>query len=140
MSPRRDAADRATAGSAAAAGPGQRGKIRSVTMPPALSATVIESDQLVLRKARDTDREGIVKVFTDPEIRAHLGGPSESVEQFLDQAGTASTTAAAGSYVIARTGRRTGSSASWGLAATRPTVPGRLVAKAAGTQGDTGAA
>jgi acylphosphatase len=96
MSPRRDAADRATAGSAAAAGPGQRGKIRSVTMPPALSATVIESDQLVLRKARDTDREGIVKVFTDPEIRAHLGGPSESVEQFLDQAGTASTTAAAG--------------------------------------------
>jgi RimJ/RimL family protein N-acetyltransferase len=74
-----------------------------MTTLPTLSATVIESDRVVLRKARDTDREGIVEVLTDPEVRAYLGGPRprEGVEQFLDQAGAASTTAAAGSYVIA---------------------------------------
>lgn len=72
-----------------------------MTTPPALSPTVIESDRLVLRKARDTDRDGIIEVFTDPEVRAHLGGPRQGVEQSLDQAGTASITAAAGSYVIA---------------------------------------
>jgi RimJ/RimL family protein N-acetyltransferase len=70
---------------------------------PTLSAPVIESDRVVLRKARDADREGIVEVMTDPEVRAYLGGqrPRESVEQFLDAAGTAGATAAAGSYVIA---------------------------------------
>jgi RimJ/RimL family protein N-acetyltransferase len=64
---------------------------------------VIDSDRVILRKARDTDREGIVEVFTDPEVRVHLGGPRprEGVEQFLDQAGTAGATAAEGSYVIA---------------------------------------
>jgi RimJ/RimL family protein N-acetyltransferase len=72
-----------------------------MTTTPALSATVIESDRLVLRKARDTDRDGIIEVLTDPEVRAYLGGLREGVEQSLDQAGTASTTAAAGSYVIA---------------------------------------
>jgi RimJ/RimL family protein N-acetyltransferase len=42
-------------------------------------------------------------VLTDPEVRAYLGGPRprDGVERFLDQAGTASATAAAGSYVIA---------------------------------------
>jgi RimJ/RimL family protein N-acetyltransferase len=86
----------------ATADPASVGKSISMT-PPTLSATVIESDRLVLRKARDTDREGIVEVLTDPEVRAYLGGPRprEGVERFLDQAGTASTTAAAGSYVIA---------------------------------------
>lgn len=74
-----------------------------MTTPPTLSAAAIESDRLVLRKARDTDREGIVEVLTDPEVRAYLGGPRprEGVEGFLDQAGTASATAAPGSYVIA---------------------------------------
>lgn len=74
-----------------------------MTTPPTLSAAAIESDRLVLRKARDTDREGIVEVLTDPEVRAYLGGPRprEGVERFLDQAGTASATAAPGSYVIA---------------------------------------
>jgi RimJ/RimL family protein N-acetyltransferase len=74
-----------------------------MTTTPTLSATVIESDRLVPRKARDTDREGIIEVLTDPGIRAYLGGPRprEGVERFLDQAGTAGTTAAAGSYVIA---------------------------------------
>ena len=58
---------------------------------------------MVLRKARDTDREGIVEVLTDPEVRAYLGGrrPRQGVEPFLDQAGTARIAAAAGSYVIA---------------------------------------
>lgn len=76
---------------------------RPMTTPPGLSAAVIESGRLVLRKARDTDREGIVEVLTDPEVRAYLGGPRrrEDIEKFLDQAGTAATTAAAGSYVIA---------------------------------------
>ena len=32
-----------------------------MTSPPTLSATVIESDGLVLRKARASDREGIVQ-------------------------------------------------------------------------------
>ena len=74
-----------------------------MTTPPTLSAAAIESDRLVLRKARDTDREGIIEVLTDPEVRTYLGGPRprEGVEQFLDKAGTASATAAAGSYIIA---------------------------------------
>ncbi len=74
-----------------------------MTSPPTLSAAVIESDRLVLRKARASDREGIVEVLTDPEVRSFLGGPRsrEGVEQFLDQAGVSRTTAAAGSYVIA---------------------------------------
>jgi RimJ/RimL family protein N-acetyltransferase len=74
-----------------------------MTTLPTLSAVVIESGRVVLRKARDADREGIVEVMTDPGVRAYLGGPRprEGVEQFLDAAGTASATAAAGSYVIA---------------------------------------
>ncbi len=47
----------------------------SMTTLPTLSATAIESDRVVLRKARDADREGIVEVLTDPEVRAYLGGP-----------------------------------------------------------------
>jgi RimJ/RimL family protein N-acetyltransferase len=74
-----------------------------MTTPTTLSAAVIQSDRLLLRKARDTDREGIVEVLTDPEVRAYLGGPRprEDVERFLDQAGTAAATAADGGYVIA---------------------------------------
>jgi len=75
-----------------------------MTTSPTLSAVAIESGRLVLRKARDTDREGVVEVLTDPEVRAYLGGPRrrEDVERSLDQAGTVGTTAAAaGSYAIA---------------------------------------
>jgi RimJ/RimL family protein N-acetyltransferase len=52
---------------------------------PTLSADVIESDRVMLRKARDADREGVVEVMTDPEVRAYLGGPRprEGVEQTL---------------------------------------------------------
>lgn len=68
-----------------------------------LSAAEIESDRLVLRKAQDTDREGLIEIFTDAEVRAHLGGvrPRKDVEQLLDSVGTANTTALPGSYVIA---------------------------------------
>jgi RimJ/RimL family protein N-acetyltransferase len=74
-----------------------------MTTLPTLSAPVIESDRVVLRMARDTDREGIIEVMTDPEVRTYLGGPRprETVERFLDAAGTAGATAEAGSYVIA---------------------------------------
>lgn len=70
-----------------------------MTTLPTLSAAVIESGRVVLRKARDADREGIVEVMTDPEVRAYLGGPRprEAVEQFLDTAGAAGATAAVGS-------------------------------------------
>jgi hypothetical protein len=55
------------------------------TLLPALSAAVIESGRLVLRKAREGGCEGIVEVLTDPEVRTYLGGPrrSEGVERFL---------------------------------------------------------
>lgn len=68
-----------------------------------LSAERVESDRLVLRKAQDIDREGLVEIFTDAEVRAHLGGarPREEVEQFLDTVGTAGVTALPGGYVIA---------------------------------------
>lgn len=46
-----------------------------MTTLPTLSALVIESDRIVLRKARDADREGIIEVMTDPEVRTYLGGP-----------------------------------------------------------------
>jgi hypothetical protein len=97
---------------------------RPMTTPPGLSAAVIESGRVVLRKAGDTDREGIVEVLTDPGMRAYLGGPRrrEDVEKFLDQAGPAAATAAAGSYVIADR-QADGSSAFWSSAAARPTVP-----------------
>jgi len=48
-----------------------------MTTPPALSATAIESDRLVLRKARrtlivreqNTDRERIAAIFTPARLR-----------------------------------------------------------------------
>lgn len=63
----------------------------------------IESQRLRLRKACGADREGLVEVLTDPEIRHYLGGPRprEDVERFFDSAGAAAATAAPGSYVIA---------------------------------------
>jgi hypothetical protein len=50
-----------------------------MTTPPGLSAAVIESGRLVLRKARDTECEGIVEVLTDPEVREYLGGPGAAI-------------------------------------------------------------
>ncbi|MFI9597954.1 GNAT family N-acetyltransferase [Nonomuraea sp. NPDC052265] len=70
---------------------------------PTLSATEITAERLLLRKARDADRDGLVELMTDPEVREHLGGPRPrgDVERFLDAAGTAAATAAPGGYVIA---------------------------------------
>ncbi|GAA4616605.1 GNAT family N-acetyltransferase [Actinoallomurus liliacearum] len=70
---------------------------------PTLSATEVTSDRLVLRKARDTDREGLIEIFTDPAVRAYLGGPMarSEMEKFLDAFGTANTTSEPGSFVIA---------------------------------------
>ena len=61
--------------SSTSAGPAVLGRSASMTRLPTLSAPVIESDRVVLRKARDTDWKGIVEVMTDPEVRTYLGGP-----------------------------------------------------------------
>lgn len=42
---------------------------------PTLSVMEITSDRLLLRKAHDTDCEGLIELYTDHEVRAHLGGP-----------------------------------------------------------------
>ncbi|WP_454194290.1 GNAT family N-acetyltransferase [Nocardia sp. Marseille-Q1738] len=70
---------------------------------PTLSAPEITSDRLLLRKAHDGDREGLIELQTDPEVRAYLGGPRprNMVEQYLDAVGVANVTAAPGVYVVA---------------------------------------
>ncbi|MEU6715320.1 GNAT family N-acetyltransferase [Nonomuraea sp. NPDC046802] len=74
-----------------------------MTLLPTLSATEIPSDRLLLRKAHETDREGLIELLTDPEVRAYLGGPRPraDVERYFDAVGTANATSAPGSYVIA---------------------------------------
>ncbi|MFI9388786.1 GNAT family N-acetyltransferase [Kutzneria sp. NPDC052558] len=69
----------------------------------ALSAVRIESDRLVLRKSRESDRERLIELRTDPEVGAHIGGHStrEAVERRIAEIGMANLTAAAGLYVIA---------------------------------------
>lgn len=70
---------------------------------PTLSAPEIATDRLLLRKARDGDRDGFIELQTDPGVRTYLGGPRPraAVEQYLDEVGTAAVTAAPGVYVIA---------------------------------------
>lgn len=70
---------------------------------PTLSAAQIATDRILLRKARDADREGLIELQTDPEIRTYLGGPRprEAVEQHLDAIGPANVTAEPGIFVIA---------------------------------------
>ncbi|MBN6055045.1 GNAT family N-acetyltransferase, partial [Nonomuraea sp. RK-328] len=67
-----------------------------------LSATEIPSERLLLRRAHEADREGIVELMTDPEVQAHLGGPRprSDVEQHFD-AGIANATPRPGNFVIA---------------------------------------
>lgn len=68
-----------------------------------LSAVYLDAGDVVLRKARDDDRASIIDHVTDPEVRAHLGGPQPraAVARDLDEAGVAAATDAPGSYVIA---------------------------------------
>src|SRR5262245_19407839 len=68
-----------------------------------LSAVQIATDRVLLRKARDADREGLIELQTDPEVWAYLGGPRvrEAVEQRLDVIGMANVTAAPGTFIIA---------------------------------------
>ncbi|MEW1842964.1 GNAT family N-acetyltransferase [Nonomuraea angiospora] len=70
---------------------------------PTLSATEIPSERLLLRKAHVADREGIIELMTDPEVRAHLGGPRPrgDVEQHFDAVMTADETPRPGNYIIA---------------------------------------
>jgi RimJ/RimL family protein N-acetyltransferase len=68
-----------------------------------LSAVQIAAERVLLRKARDTDREGLIDLHADPEVNAYIGGPRprEAVEKRLDEIGPANVTATAGFYVIA---------------------------------------
>ncbi len=40
-----------------------------------LSAVQIATNRVLLRKARDADREGLIELKTDREVRAYIGGP-----------------------------------------------------------------
>ncbi|ONI84315.1 GNAT family N-acetyltransferase [Actinosynnema sp. ALI-1.44] len=71
-----------------------------MTALPTLSVTELTTERLLLRPVSAADREGLVELFTDPEVRAYLGGPRPraAVEQMLDHLETAHVP---GSYVIA---------------------------------------
>ncbi|TQM30702.1 GNAT family N-acetyltransferase [Nocardia bhagyanarayanae] len=71
---------------------------------PMLSAVQIAAERVLLRKARDTDRERLIELQTDPDVWTYIGGPRlrEDVEQRLDAiGGTAKATANPGHFVIA---------------------------------------
>ena len=69
-----------------------------------LSAVEIAAGRVVLRKARDTDRQRLIELRTDPEVGAYIGGPRRraDVERHIDEiGGTANTTTTPGVFVIA---------------------------------------
>lgn len=70
---------------------------------PTLSATEITTDRLRLRKAHDADIDGLIDLQTDPQVRAHLGGPRPrtAVEQYFDANGISAIAGKPGTYVIA---------------------------------------
>ncbi|MEH0548996.1 GNAT family N-acetyltransferase [Streptomyces sp. B21-105] len=70
---------------------------------PTLSAPEILTDRLRLRRAYDGDVEGLIELQTDPQVRAHLGGPRPRsvVEQYFDANGIGAVAARPGTYVIA---------------------------------------
>jgi RimJ/RimL family protein N-acetyltransferase len=74
-----------------------------MSQSPTLSATLIAGKRVLLRKSRDTDREGLIDLRTDPQVCAYIGGPQlrEEVEQRLDAIGPANVTATPGTFVIA---------------------------------------
>ncbi|WP_405677709.1 GNAT family N-acetyltransferase [Streptomyces sp. NBC_01511] len=70
---------------------------------PTLSTTELTTDRLRLRKAHDADVDGLIELQTDPQVRAHLGGPRprEVVQQYFDAYGISAIAGAPGTYVIA---------------------------------------
>ncbi|WP_037807220.1 GNAT family N-acetyltransferase [Streptomyces sp. NRRL S-1448] len=70
---------------------------------PTLSATEITTDRLRLRKAHDADIDGLIELQTDPQVRAHLGGPRPRsvVEHYFDANGISAIAGSPGTYVIA---------------------------------------
>ncbi|MBF6353837.1 GNAT family N-acetyltransferase [Nocardia higoensis] len=71
---------------------------------PMLSAVQIAAERVLLRKARDADREGLIELQTDPEVWAYIGAPRlrEDAEQRLDAiGGAANATATPGHFIIA---------------------------------------
>ncbi|MBB5890491.1 GNAT family N-acetyltransferase [Kutzneria kofuensis] len=70
---------------------------------PTLSAVRIAADRVVLRESRESDRDRLIELRTDPEVGAHIGGPNprEAVERRIDEIGMAGLTDAPGVFVIA---------------------------------------
>ncbi|MGW3209260.1 GNAT family N-acetyltransferase [Streptomyces sp. NPDC001135] len=70
---------------------------------PTLSAVEITTDRLRLRKAPDADIDGLIELQTDPQVRAHLGGPRPRsvVEQYFEANGISAIAGKPGTYVIA---------------------------------------
>ena len=76
---------------------------RPVPSDSTLTLPFIDAGDVVLRKAAAQDRGPIIEHVTNPDVRAHLGGPQArgDVERDLDEAGIAAATGSPGSYVIA---------------------------------------
>jgi len=70
---------------------------------PTLSAAEVTADRLRLRKAHGADIDGLIELQTDPQVRAHLGGPRPRgvVEQYFDANGISAVAGKPGTYVIA---------------------------------------
>ncbi|MBD3577659.1 MULTISPECIES: GNAT family N-acetyltransferase [Streptomyces] len=70
---------------------------------PTLSAPQILTGRLRLRRAHDADTGGLVELRTDPEVRAHLGGPQPraAVEGYFAAYGVGAFADKPGAYVIA---------------------------------------
>ena len=68
-----------------------------------LTALRIDAGDVVLRKARDSDRDAIIAHASDPEVRAHLGGAQSrhDVARDLDEVGVSAVTGSPGAYLIA---------------------------------------
>ncbi len=69
-----------------------------------MSAVEIATGRILLRKARDGDRDRLIELQTDPQVWAYLGGPRprEAVEHRLDQiGGAANATPRSGGFIIA---------------------------------------
>jgi RimJ/RimL family protein N-acetyltransferase len=68
-----------------------------------LTAECIDSPRLRLRKARDSDADGIIETQTDERIRRYLGGPRprSEVAALIESIGIDALTANPGTYIVA---------------------------------------